>query len=417
MKKIDLVVLSDLEHSSPRIPNLLSYLDNKIFNLYIITAEYSDSLTKDDFPVNFKQKVKILKFKRKINFYRGLKNTFGSNLTSKTQNQRLIINLLKKIFLKVSLNILFPDQYYFSKKRYIKIFNQEFKQKDNKIFIMSSFPYATSHVVASTIKKQNPNIKWIADYRDLWYLNQAYSHIYLRKLIDGQYERNKLKNADIITTVTVPWSKRQGDFLNKNINFIPNGYSESVNQSHNNFKIAFDPNKRYILYVGAIYFNAQDALLFLDSIANVNNKNFEIHFMGEFSLELDKLINKFNLSRVVKQIGKFSRQEAQSLQLMYDSLIFFDHINDPAVLPLKFYEYIGANKPLICIGGKDDSEPKKILKKINRGKILKKKQNIIDFFEKELMDYRPSINSEISKKFSYRESSKQLQELILKNLN
>ena len=54
----------------------------------------------------------------------------------------------------------------------------------------------------------------------------------------------KLKNADIITTVSIPWCKRQGDFLNKNINFIPNGYSESVNQSHNNFKIDFDPNKK-----------------------------------------------------------------------------------------------------------------------------------------------------------------------------
>ena len=42
----------------------------------------------------------------------------------------------------------------------------------------------------------------------------------------------------------------------------------------------------------------------------------------------------------------------------YDYLMFFDFFTDSAVLTLKLFEYIGANKPIICIGGNKNSESK-----------------------------------------------------------
>ena len=40
--------------------------------------------------------------------------------------------------------------------------------------------------------------------------------------------------------------------------------------------------------------------------------------------------------------------------------MFFDMYTDSAVLPLKFFEYIAANKPIICIGGKKIQNQKNI---------------------------------------------------------
>ena len=38
MNQINIIAVTDIEHSSPRITNLLYYLDNKKFNKYIVGA-------------------------------------------------------------------------------------------------------------------------------------------------------------------------------------------------------------------------------------------------------------------------------------------------------------------------------------------------------------------------------------------
>ena len=71
--KLNLVFFTDLEHSSPRIPNLISHLNKEVFNIFIIGADYTDRLTKNDFPENFPQSVNFQLFKRKINLFNFLK--------------------------------------------------------------------------------------------------------------------------------------------------------------------------------------------------------------------------------------------------------------------------------------------------------------------------------------------------------
>ncbi len=101
----------------------------------------------------------------------------------------------------------------------------------------------------------------------------------------------------------------------------------------------------------------------------------------------------------------------------YDYLMFFDFFTDSAVLTLKFYEYIGANKPIICIGGKKNSESKKILNQISRGYILEKEDQIIDFFENKITKKGMSFDKQKSSMFSYRYRSQQLEELIFNLIN
>ena len=280
--------------------------------------------------------------------------------------------------------------------------------------MISSSPYPTSHIAAYKIKNNSDkDIKWIADYRDLWSLNSNYSFNKLRFFFDRKYEQKIMKSADKIVTVSKPWAQKQASFLKRHIDVVPNGYTINKKRSEIISQLpGLENDKIYILYVGAIYFNSQDVLLFFESIENLNLENIEVHFIGNYSYELEYLINKRNLESKVKQIGKFSRNESQELQKKYDYLLFFDLKNDDGWILLKFYEYIGANKPIICIGGARQTAHKQILKKINRGEVLIDKEQIVNFFNTIRKDYQNQIYVEDSYQYSYPVQSKKMEKLI-----
>ena len=83
MKKINLIVLSDIQHSSPRITNIIHYLSNSKFSKYIIGADYKNYLNKQDLPVGFFDNVTYISFDRKFNLFRFAKQNFVSKTNTK----------------------------------------------------------------------------------------------------------------------------------------------------------------------------------------------------------------------------------------------------------------------------------------------------------------------------------------------
>jgi hypothetical protein len=417
MNKVNVVAITDLEHTAPRISNFLYYLDSKKFIPHIIGSDYKNYLSDEDLPNKFSKKVKLHLFDRKFNFFSFLKrNIEDKAFVNKEQKKSKIYLFFRKIIINFLLNINFPDQYIFTANKYIKIFNSiDF---NGKIILISSSPYPTYHAVARRIKANSKkNILWIADYRDLWSYNSNYIYNNLRFALERQYELSVMKTADIVTTVSKPWADIQSNFLKREVIVIPNGYTEieSYNKNSNKtIRLEREGDKIYILYVGAIYFDSQDVDLFFESLKDQNIDNFEIHFIGRFSVQLEHLIKKNKMEKYVKQIGKFSRSESQSLQNSYDFLLFFDLKFDEGWVLLKFYEYIGANKPIICIGGNESSAHKKILFELNRGFTLTNKNQIDTFFKSINKISIGEINFENTSKFSYRTQTKKLETIFNK---
>ena len=150
MNQINIIAVTDIEHSSPRITNLLYYLDNKKFNKYIVGANHIGFISKNDLPNNFFQNITYRSFIRSIG--------------------------IKKVLLKLVLTILFPDQYFFTVRKYISITSKLIKEMDGPIIILTSYPYPTPHIAGFLLKRKfKDKIIWISDYRDLWTLNHNYS--------------------------------------------------------------------------------------------------------------------------------------------------------------------------------------------------------------------------------------------------
>ena len=418
MNQINIIAVTDIEHSSPRITNLLFYLDNKKFKKYLVGADHTGFISNNDLPKSFFQNITYKSFTRSINifrFFKKSKNNYESNNTGKIKSKSFI--RIKKVLLKLVLTILYPDQYVYTVNKYLSITSNLINRMDCPIIVLTSHPYPTSHIAGFLLKKKyKEKIIWIADYRDLWTLNHNYSFNKVRRYFDKILEKRITNNADIVTTVSQSLANAQTKFLNKNVSIIYNGYS-FINDVGINIKpykeMYFKYDKKYILYVGSIYFDNMDLNLLISNLKKYNN-NFEIHFIGSYSDELQKMIVDNQLSYYIKQNGSFSRKESMQIQKLYDYLLMFDSTTDSGVIPLKFYEYIQASKPILCVGGTKNSEVKQIIRKIKRGYILENSFDLDTFFNQKihsnfLIDNEKSVNYS----YSYEASSKNLENIII----
>ena len=100
--KINIIAITDLEHSSPRIPNLLFHLDSKRYNKYIIGANYDEFLSKDDLPSELENEVKIITFKRNINLFKSIKAKVSQTKFENKHNRSTYL-LLKRIYNNLSI--------------------------------------------------------------------------------------------------------------------------------------------------------------------------------------------------------------------------------------------------------------------------------------------------------------------------
>jgi hypothetical protein len=79
---------------------------------------------------------------------------------------------------------------------------------------------------------------------------------------------------------------------------------------------------------------------------------------------------------------------------------------------LKFYEYIGANKPILCIGGEEITAHKEILKSLGRGTVLSNANEILSYFNSIQKVSYQKINPNESEKYSYEIQSLKMEQLI-----
>ena len=85
-KKYNIVFISDLEHSAPRISNFIHYLSkDKNLNVFLVGADYSDFLSDNDLPVDFNSDVKKYLFKRQFKLMSVIRKIYLKLIKSKSK--------------------------------------------------------------------------------------------------------------------------------------------------------------------------------------------------------------------------------------------------------------------------------------------------------------------------------------------
>jgi hypothetical protein len=104
-------------------------------------------------------------------------------------------------------NIFIPDPKVFWVKPSIKLLSKKIKE-EGITHVVSTGPPHSMHLIALGLKKQNPDLKWVADFRDPWSEIDLLNDFHLTKKSKLKYrklEKQVLQIADVCLTVSETW--------------------------------------------------------------------------------------------------------------------------------------------------------------------------------------------------------------------
>ena len=270
-------------------------------------------------------------------------------------------NFLQKIARFVRGNFFIPDSRKgwndFAYKKAVKVL-----EKENIDTVITTSPPHSTQLVGLKLK-ETLNIKWIADLRDPWtdiYYYKSMLHTKWAKRKDLNYEKGVIEKSDKIVVVSDSIKQllinKSNLIQESKIHVIPNGFDEedfSVSSTNKN-------NKFLLSYVGTITKDYP-----LDSIKkSITNLNINLEFTGKADHPTKHLLNEIaGFNNHVKH------KESINLLLASDMLLLVipKIANNKGILTGKLFEYLGARKPILCIGP-TDGDAAKIIQECKAGK-------------------------------------------------
>ena len=270
-------------------------------------------------------------------------------------------NFLQKIARFVRGNFFIPDSRKgwndFAYKKAVKVL-----EKENIDTVITTSPPHSTQLIGLKLK-ETLNIKWIADLRDPWtdiYYYKSMLHTKWAKRKDLNYEKAVIEKSDKIVVVSDSIKQllinKSNLIQESKIHVIPNGFDEedfSVSSTNKN-------NKFLLSYVGTITKDYP-----LDSIKkSITNLNINLEFTGKADHPTKHLLNEIaGFNNHVKH------KESINLLLASDMLLLVipKIANNKGILTGKLFEYLGARKPILCIGP-TDGDAAIIIKECKAGK-------------------------------------------------
>ncbi len=361
MKKV--LIIANLYHASPRIPNLVKYLESFNWKATILTPPVNKDFLINNCGKNLRiietQKYNdVFSFWRKVLEKKGFK-TEGNLLNQVKEKagsdfKKAIIDFIFKTCRTI---FAYPDEEKKWRKVAIKAGKNLLENEKFNVVVSSSSP-VTAHIVAERLKSKY-NIPWVADFRDLWTQNHNYSYCFLRKKIEKRLEKKIISDADALITVSLPLANKLKELhKGKKTYAILNSFKiEEVN-----FPPVRLARKFIITYTGQIYKGKQNSFKLLTAIKQlisedkIDATNIKLRFYGPEREWLDREIEELGLLDIVKQEGMVSRQESLKKQRESQLLLLlkWEDSKEKGVYTGKIFEYLAARRPILAVGGSKD---------------------------------------------------------------
>jgi len=285
----------------------------------------------------------------------------SSLLGKKNLQQTDFISTGKKSFFQsisswVRGNFFIPDARVFWVKPSVNYLT-DFIQRNNIDKIITTGPPHSIHLIGLRLKKKNPSLKWIADFRDPWSEWDLLDTLSLTSLARKRHqalERQVLMNADRVITIAPYHVDRLQVLSGRDVDLITNGFDVEDFKSIKNIKTS----KFAIRHIGVVD-ELRDPRPIMEVIKElcISNPDFAnnitIEFIGKVNSAFKGYVNSdSNLSRMVKfpdqiphaqVLEGYASTDLQLLVLAHTAIA-------PGNLPGKFFEYLASGKPILGIG-------------------------------------------------------------------
>jgi glycosyltransferase involved in cell wall biosynthesis len=345
-------------------------------------------------------------------------------------------SFVSKLSIFIRGNFFIPDARKFWVKPSVKFLKQYLVENHIETIVTTGPPHSL-HLIGLGLKKELPDLKWIADFRDPWTEISYYKHLKLTSASDKkhrQLEKSVFENADL--TLATSYTDAENFRKNgANAFCVTNGFDEGVkslnreiakNEIDNSTILQINDSTKFTLsYVGVLeqLRNPENLWKALTELCEKHQdfaKDFELKFVGRVD---DKILNDIENSVLrdnIRNLGYLAHDDSVNEMGNSDLLLITNFPNESSkgIIPGKLFEYLATGKKIISFGPKD-ADVETILDKTNAGKHFDYSENIkIQSFIYSLYeDWKAgkSIqNSANINEFSRKELTRQLAELLTK---
>lgn len=269
--------------------------------------------------------------------------------------------------------------------------------------------------------KSKYDLKWVADYRDGWYLNhiRTYKKDLLNQFIKNwelKVEKRITRYADLIVTVDPEMAGRLSNLLHKEVEVVYNGFWDFHEFSTENK----NSDKLIINHTGTLT-PGQQLELFLDAINDlflekkISKSNFQFNLIGleYFPSQMLRLEPyKHLINEIVFTTPRLPKIEAIKLNGTTNYLLNF---TDPKLSAIyaKTYDYIASKKNILVVPG-DGKLLENLVLTNELGFVLNTKDEIKTFLQNP-----KTINSSNKNltQFTRKNQTNEFSKIILKLLN
>ncbi len=263
-------------------------------------------------------------------------------------------NLIQKISRFIRGNFFLPDPRR-GWNKYALAKAKEIIESEGITTVITTSPPHSTQLIGLELKKQYPNINWVADLRDPWtdiyYNSDLYPTSWAQRR-NLKYERSVLEGVDKIITVSEDCKRlfaEKADVAGK-ITVVPNGYDnddfkEKLGVRSEELGVI---NKFGIIsYVGVMA--PQYDLLPLKALVS-GRKDILLRFVGVVSEEIQLEIKSWGVQ--AEFIPYVSHKQAIAYMRASDALLLFipNVPNNEGILTGKLFEYLASGRKILLFG-------------------------------------------------------------------
>ncbi|MCB9015595.1 MAG: glycosyltransferase family 4 protein [Lentimicrobiaceae bacterium] len=307
-------------------------------------------------------------------------------------------------------NFFIPDARKFWIKPSVK-FLTEYLRAHPVDAIISTGPPHSMHMIALGLK-QKTGLPWLADFRDPWTNIDFYHELKLSGRADRKHhlqELSVLKNANEVVVIS---PSMRTDFIklhNRPYSIITNGFDTDDIGT-----VAVETDRKFsVSHIGTMVKTRNPEALWLALKAEAEeNQHFaddlEIKLAGSVDISVTESLEKHGLISFVNRINYLPHNEVIKLQQQSQVLLLLinDTPNAKVILPGKFFEYMAAHRPILCIGPAD-GDAASVISETKSGFVAEKDdveaiRHAIKTLYKGFREGKPAIDSTGIEQFSRR---------------
>ena len=274
-----------------------------------------------------------------------------------TQNKKA--GFLQRFIIWVRGNLFIPDSRVFWICPSARFLNSYLKDHPEIDTIISTGPPHSMHLIARRLKRKHPKLNWLADFRDPWTEIDFYQELLPGKWADKRHKRLEkavLTEADQIVTVSDACAEGLERIAGRKVNVVTNGF---IFPEFDPKSIQLD-SKFTIAHFGSMpYSRNPDALwIALENLVNripEIKQHLEIKLIGSVDFKIHEILKEKGLAEYVNAIPSVTHGESILLQRQTQILLLVANNsgNTKGILTGKFFEYLGAKRPILGIGERE----------------------------------------------------------------